>query len=154
MSSKRKLAIIFAVIIGISIFTTIPFTQAVGYKKGLGSCGDISVTLLGTEPHAKGTKYKYQVQSGSRHSRIRFWFMKSSAFKHYKVVDSSEKVIQIRFLRRIFFPKVYRNDQTREVWFVLKHDYTPPLIDSIRYRVRITGRLCSGWVEGPILPTT
>lgn len=151
--TKRKASLVFLLTMGLLLFSSLPTAQAGKYKEG--KVCDVTITWMGSSSHPDGTKYTYEVDSGSKSSRIRYWYLKSSAFKVYKVVESSEKAKQWKNSRILFFPKNYKNDDVRTVWFVLEHEYIPPTIKMIRYRVKVGGwGRCKGKVLGPSAPLT
>ena len=146
--NKKKLGLAFLTILLTStLMSSLPLASS-KYKTSKGK--GISITLLGTEHVPEGVKYVYEVQSGSRRHRIRRWILYSRAFKKYDVVDSSERVIQRG--KKLKFPKRYRNNEKRIVWFVLKLDYEPiPPLDYITCKIK-TKYTCHRNVMGPTVP--
>ncbi len=146
MNKKRLALILLLVVLGSTLLLSMPIATA-KYKRWKGGS---TITFKGATKHADGTKYTYEVTSGTGRDRIRYWALYSSAFRKYNVVASFEKVSERG--TRLRFPTSYGNGETREVWFVLKHDpYATVPTGWIVYRVK---EKYSYWdyIDGPRAP--
>ena len=116
-------------LLAISLFTVFPVSAV--YKQGK-LMKTASVTYIDNEYDPQGTKWTYDVVSGEGRARIRYWTLKSSAFKYYDVVEASETYIQkgsnLKFTDSYVFPET-----TRTVWFILDQDYLSPGLGKVNY---------------------
>lgn len=146
MNKKRLSMILLLILLSSTLIVSMPITTAKYTRRKGGS----TITFIGAVPHAGGTKYTYEVESGAGRNRINYWTLYSSAFRKYNVVDSSEPSSEKGTHLR--FPMSYGNGETRTVWFVLRHDYySSPPIGRIVYQVK---EKYSYWdfIQGPKAP--
>jgi hypothetical protein len=146
MNKKRLSLVLILAVLSSTFLISMPIATAKYRRRKGGS----TITFISAVPHAGGTKYTYEVESGSGRHRIKYWRLYSSAFRKYNVVDSSEPYSERG--TRLHFPRSYGNGETRTVWFVLRHDYySSPPMGTIVYRVKERYSYW-GFVEGPKAP--
>ena len=144
--SKRFTLLLLMTLLAISLFTVFPVSAV--YKQGK-LMKTASVTYEDYEYDPQGTKWTYDVVSGEGRARIRYWTLKSSAFKYFDVVDASEDYIQKG--SNLKFTESYGYPETRPVWFILDQDYVSPRIGKVSYVIYGSFAM-PGKTQGPLRP--
>ena len=146
VNQKKIFIIILVALLAMTIISAAPLVNA-RYKRGRSPY----VSYRGRRTTSKGTKYYYRVYSGYRSQKIKYWYLKSSAFRYYDVVQSSESYKQ--YGTKLVFPKDYKSCERRRVSFTLGKEYTNPGLGCIRYKIR-TRYSKRGWIKGPVRAKT
>jgi len=139
LKSKRYLFILL-VLLSATFLTVIPVNSGSKsyvehYKRNYSR--RFKIKFISVEPHPDGSKYTFEVKSGTGRYQIKNWALYSSSLRYYTKIDSSEHAVQIKRWGKLYFPRRYGRCESRTVSFVLKHDpYHVPHIRWMRYRVR------------------
>jgi len=146
ISKKKLFTILLVSLLVVTFISAIPPASA-RYKSGRSAY----VSYRGRRMRSNGMKYYYKVYSGRGSQRIRYWKLKSSAFKHYDVVWASESFRQ--YGSTLKFTKAYRNMQVRWVKFTLGKEYKQPGNGHIKRYIKVQ-YMKTGWIKGPVMPNS